>query len=243
MLHSVLDIADSALAAATPQDASARFFDALKPHGVTYLQTRIYRRPTMRLTSQTHWEAGGFVARYAPAGWVGSSAFDYICFEHNPLLSAIRSGRTRYRFSDYAPHDDSAHGDYWSALSEARIGEALCATAYGAERRIASLHIGFAERAIAPLLAEAVQIAGNILAEKLIAFEMPATPAPALPLSMRERDALMLVAEGKTDWEIATIMGISESTSRFHVDNARRKLDCVNRAHAVARFLTLCDPY
>jgi DNA-binding CsgD family transcriptional regulator len=53
----------------------------------------------------------------------------------------------------------------------------------------------------------------------------------------------MLVAEGKTDWEIATIMGFSQSTARFHVDNARRKLDCVNRAHAVARLLALSDSF
>lgn len=54
-------------------------------------------------------------------------------------------------------------------------------------------------------------------------------------LSGRELDAVRLVAEGKSDWEIAVIFGISEHTARFHVDNARRKLGAVNRAHAVAR--------
>lgn len=54
-------------------------------------------------------------------------------------------------------------------------------------------------------------------------------------LSDRELEAIRLVARGKSDWEIATILGISEYTARFHVDNARRKLDAVNRAHAVAR--------
>ena len=45
------------------------------------------------------------------------------------------------------------------------------------------------------------------------------------------------MAEGKTDWEIGTIMGVSEATARFHVDNARRKLGAVNRAQAVACYV------
>uniref|UniRef100_UPI0025DF53BB helix-turn-helix transcriptional regulator n=1 Tax=uncultured Phenylobacterium sp. TaxID=349273 RepID=UPI0025DF53BB len=57
-------------------------------------------------------------------------------------------------------------------------------------------------------------------------------------LTARERDALSWVAEGKSDWEIAVILGLSETTVRFHVDNARRKLGAVNRAQAVARLLS-----
>ena len=56
-------------------------------------------------------------------------------------------------------------------------------------------------------------------------------------LTARERDALSCGAEGKSDWEIAAILGLSETTVRFHVDNARRKLGAVNRAQAVARLL------
>lgn len=36
---------------------------------MTYLQTRIYRRPTVPLTLQAHWAAGGSIARYARPGW------------------------------------------------------------------------------------------------------------------------------------------------------------------------------
>jgi DNA-binding CsgD family transcriptional regulator len=57
---------------------------------------------------------------------------------------------------------------------------------------------------------------------------------PAL-LSARERECLRWVAEGKTDWEIGVILGISAATARFHVDRARRKLGAHSRAQAVAR--------
>jgi LuxR family quorum sensing-dependent transcriptional regulator len=62
-------------------------------------------------------------------------------------------------------------------------------------------------------------------------------PKIAPSLTPREHDSLALVADGKTDWEISVILGVSEATARFHVDNARRKLGAVTRAQAVARLL------
>ena len=234
MLSQTLAQIESVLAARTPEAASRRFFEALSPHGATYLQTRLYRRPLAALTSRTHFVAGGVVARIAPNGWAGSDAFNYVCFDCNPLLGAIRESRTRYRFSDFAAHDDPAYGPYWEALGEAGISEALCATSYGADRAIASLHLGFAHREFAPEKARAIHLAGLMLTERLMEFAAPATDAP--PLTPRERDCLAFVADGHTDIGIADLLGISEPTVRFHLNNARRKLGAVNRAQAVARF-------
>jgi LuxR family quorum sensing-dependent transcriptional regulator len=243
MLDAILDLCDAALAADTPQAASAAFSDAARRQGATYLQTRVYRRPLKQLTSATHWAAGGFVARYAPSAWAGSAAFNHVCFVQNPLLEPIRRGLTRYRFSDFAAHDDRAYADYWSALSEAGIAEALCATAYGRDRAIASIHLGLGTRDIAPATSAALHAGASVLVERLMEFGGAGDAEPAPTLSHRERDAMAFVAEGKTDWEIATIFGVAEPTARFHVDNARRKLGAVNRSHAVARFLAIVGPF
>lgn len=240
MLDRVFDLAEPAMRAATPIAASDALYSALQPMGITYFQSRLYRRPGGRLTSQTHWEAGGVIQREARPGWVGSEAFNYICFVQNPLLKPIRETRTTYRFGDFARHDAPAFAPYWNALGEAGMCEALCATAYGPDRATASFHIGIDDAAPDPVAATAIQLAALIVAERMIAQaadHLPVTIEAEPMLSARERDALAFVAEGKTDWEIATIMGVAESTARFHVDNGRRKLGAVNRAHAVARFL------
>jgi LuxR family transcriptional regulator, quorum-sensing system regulator BjaR1 len=237
MLQAILSLADPALREPDLAGAAHALHGALGHHGCTYLQSRGYRRPVDTLTARNHWAAGGFIARYARAGWSGSSAFNYICFDRNPLLDPIRRGLTRYRFSDFAPHGTRDFGDYWEALSEADIADALCATAYGADRRISSFHIGFDRTDFAPQEAESIQMAALLVAEKFIGTIEDDEDEQRPRLTARERDAIAFVAEGKTDWEIATILGISEPTARFHVDNARRKLDAVNRAHAVARFL------
>lgn len=53
-------------------------------------------------------------------------------------------------------------------------------------------------------------------------------------LSPRERECLTLAANGKSEWEISRILGISEHTSAKHLMNARLKLGAQNRSHAVA---------
>jgi LuxR family quorum sensing-dependent transcriptional regulator len=53
-------------------------------------------------------------------------------------------------------------------------------------------------------------------------------------LSPRERVALQWVAEGKTDWETAQLMGISEHGVDRHMRFARQELRTASRTHAVA---------
>jgi DNA-binding CsgD family transcriptional regulator len=227
------------LAAADPASAAAGFRDHVIARGASYVQARAYTRPLGRLTAERHFAAGGVIERRAVPGWEGSAAFNFICFDKNPLLRPIREGRTRYRFSDFAPHGDRRFGDYWEALSEARIGEALCATSYGAGGRIASVHIGFAAPAPPPDCARDIQRAALLFTDHLIDLAQDET-APAPPaLTLREADCLAYVAEGKTDWEIAVILSLSEATVRFHLDNARAKLDAATRAHAVAKWASL----
>lgn len=56
-------------------------------------------------------------------------------------------------------------------------------------------------------------------------------------LSPRELTVLLWMKEGKTNWEIARIVGLSERTVRFHVGSIFEKLDVTSRTQAVARAL------
>lgn len=221
--------------AGSPEEASLRFRDRAAALGASYLQTRLYRRPHGVLTAEKHLSAAGVVVRSAPARWSeGHAAFDFVCLERNPLLTPIREGRTLYAFSEFAPRQDRAWGPWWEALSEARIGEAVCATAYGRGRAIASFHLGFERADAAQEARDDLQLAGLVLAETLLRFAEDGPPRPRL--TAREQDVLSWVAEGKSDWEVAAILGVSEATVRFHLDNARGKLGAVNRVQAAARF-------
>lgn len=56
---------------------------------------------------------------------------------------------------------------------------------------------------------------------------------PTADLTDREKESLFWVARGKSTWEIARILGLSEKTVAFHIDNARRRLDVGSRIEAV----------
>ena len=58
-------------------------------------------------------------------------------------------------------------------------------------------------------------------------------------LTHREKQCLLWAAVGKTSWEIAQILNISERTTVFHFTNAASKLGAVNRRQAVVRAIAL----
>lgn len=57
---------------------------------------------------------------------------------------------------------------------------------------------------------------------------------PAQTLTERELGCLRWAMDGKTAWETAAIMDISERTVVFHLSNAARKLGAKNRRQAIA---------
>lgn len=65
------------------------------------------------------------------------------------------------------------------------------------------------------------------------------TPASNATLSTREREVLRWLREGKTNWEIAQILGTSENTVKHQVRSLLVKLRVNNRAQAVAKAMGL----
>ncbi len=53
-------------------------------------------------------------------------------------------------------------------------------------------------------------------------------------LTRRERECVQFAAAGKSNWEIASILGIAEDTVKKTLHRAGGKLEAVNRAHIVA---------
>ena len=54
-------------------------------------------------------------------------------------------------------------------------------------------------------------------------------------MTPRELDVMQWASAGKTSWEIARILGITERTVKFHFTSVFVKLNVVNRSQAVAK--------
>jgi DNA-binding NarL/FixJ family response regulator len=74
------------------------------------------------------------------------------------------------------------------------------------------------------------------LASKLVShLNGEKAPHEGLTLSDRELQVLRLVAEGFPNKQIASVLGITPSTVKFHLNSVYSKLDVDNRAQAVAQ--------
>ncbi len=58
-------------------------------------------------------------------------------------------------------------------------------------------------------------------------------------LTPRELEALQWTMEGKTAWELGSILGISERTAVLHLNNAAHKLGCSSKHQAVLKAMRL----
>jgi DNA-binding CsgD family transcriptional regulator len=56
-------------------------------------------------------------------------------------------------------------------------------------------------------------------------------------LSARERECLELVAQGKSDWVVGKVLGISERTVHNHIERAKRRLKVTTRVQAIVHAL------
>ncbi len=70
--------------------------------------------------------------------------------------------------------------------------------------------------------------------ERLDAGNIQAENKPMCGLTKRELECICWSANGKTAWEIALILGISEWTVTFHVENTKAKLGASTLTHAAA---------
>lgn len=96
--------------------------------------------------------------------------------------------------------------------------------------RADTLHLLGAAQLFACYLHEAVQ---------RVVLSREALPIAEARLTRREKECLLWASEGKTAWEIARILRVSERTAVFHLQNAARKMGVGSRQHAVARALSM----
>ena len=75
--------------------------------------------------------------------------------------------------------------------------------------------------------------------QQVMSLEGSVTATQIRQLSQRERDMLWWTAEGKTTKEIALILGLSDRTVRFYIENAMTKLRCHSKAQMIAKAMRL----
>jgi LuxR family quorum-sensing system transcriptional regulator CciR len=74
-------------------------------------------------------------------------------------------------------------------------------------------------------------------AAERLRLPQPESDARGPHLTPRQRDCVALVAQGKSDWEIGQLLGISDSTVHKHIEDAKRRFGVSTRIQLVVRSL------
>lgn len=218
---SVVELIDKAQGAASAAEAGRSFFRALRPFGVRALFARTFRGA----------EEDVVYSRISPSGW--ESLYDSTPFrQENFMTREMRRRVEPFVWSQVlaTPSDFKV----FNLLNGFDIADGLAAPVHGPGGYLGVTSLAF-ERLdeLAPAEVSAISVASLALHHRMMTLS-PGGARERPALSPRERDCMAFVAEGKSDWEIAGLLGVAETTVLTHVQNARRKLGARTRSHAVA---------
>lgn len=230
-LQRALDIVERIEEAETVPAAARALLRGLQPMGAISINVQDSRiapaKPGDRLSPA--------LVVLTPNGFVGSEA-QKLVDELNPNPEATRRLARPFLWSEATLPTKALYGAYWEALGEFSAIEGLAVPTM-IEGQRAGVSLAFTTRDWPPVERRAMEFACYAFLDKVRSLA-PLPPEPPR-LTARERDCLAFVAEGKTDWEISVILGISQNTAHQYVESARKKLGAASRAQAVARFVMM----
>ena len=140
---------------------------------------------------------------------------------------------------------DHGVGEMWEEQARFGISNGICLALHMPEGRHFILGVE-RDRPVPMDAAELTRVVADLQLFAVCAQDaalrilMPKSADPRLPsLTPRELDSLRWTMEGKTAWEVGSVLGITERTAALHVNNATHKLGCVNKHQAVLKALRL----
>lgn len=153
----------------------------------------------------------------------------------DPVVQKIHAARGAFRWSDACdPRQMSrAERDFFESCRELGVHSGITIPMRGPARETDLISLSFRERGTPP-----VDKAGYVYMIcvqywlKYCELADGRYPGEA-GLTAQEVECLKWCKEGKTNWEIGEILGISQKTVEFHVGNTMKKLGASNRITAV----------
>jgi DNA-binding CsgD family transcriptional regulator len=158
----------------------------------------------------------------------------------DPIVSHLNS-RVEPLYWSKANYEDAGLAAFYERFKEQGLGSGIALAVRGFRGEMLSVGFSNQEQVEAGGSAPLAQMGALYLSATAMFSKFSADKNNSLrdvndkepKLTPREIECLQWARSGKTGWEIAKILGISEATSIFHMKNAIAKLDASNKTHAV----------
>lgn len=151
------------------------------------------------------------------------------------LLNHISTFRTQVWSNSYKAANTHKEREFIEEAKSFGLANGVTGGVFESKRNIGSF-FSFAGGTVRDhqRYAEVLEYLTHYLHPILIKTIASPPPTSRNNLSPRELSVLSWMKDGKTNWEISRILGISERTVRFHVEAIFTKLDVTSRTQAVA---------
>jgi LuxR family transcriptional regulator, quorum-sensing system regulator BjaR1 len=228
VLRMTFDLLDGIDAAQSPADVGRLYFAKLKPLGFGAIFVRTHALDVDDAREHVYY-------RDAPEGWFQIySARNFA--QANFVTYAARRTARPFNWREPTVAGDSpfapAHAFVWDVLNGFRLTDGFAVPSH-TRSSVAVMSLATYDGAdLSPDRRKAIVLSSHYVHDRL--RELEESPFPQVKLSGRERDCLAFAAQGKSDWDIGQILGISQATAHAHIENAKRKLGVKTRMQAVA---------
>lgn len=213
--------------AISSDDIAAIVLSAVRPFGFSRILAGVIPTPGMSSDQQ---QANVVLHRW-PEEWSGRY-FEQGYLFHDPTVHRVTRSIEPFLWSDLPDRTDGRRRRIMGEAAEFGLRCGFTVPMVTLDGHHAGLSIAGDEAELPFSHRGVVQfIATYAFARSLLLREVN---SPAVSLTGREVDVLQWIAEGKTDWEIAKILGVSEHLVDKMARQIRLKCGAVNRVQAVA---------
>jgi len=158
-------------------------------------------------------------------------------FAGDPCAGALRAYRAPFSWSDARSSNPGAiEQAMWGDASALHMNDGFVVRIFAPDGQQLVVRMATeapdTDPAIRPVLESLATVFGTLM---LRFWEGREDALGEDVITRREAQCLHWVSRGKTDWEIARILGISPRTAHHHVENAKRKLGAGTRVLAATK--------
>lgn len=189
--------------------------------------------PNTMLNSRVEIETRAVVQHF-PDGWT-RRYIEQNYLTRDPIVHRLQHDRTAFSWSDsYASCAEPANARVVGGeAADFGLVDGFVIPIQTLDHPFAAVSFGGVRDDLSDKDQSALAFVSNFAIGHWLALRQPKSTSNT-PVTPREFDCLLWAGEGKTDWEISVILGISRATVRKHIFSAREKLGAVNKTHAIA---------
>jgi LuxR family quorum sensing-dependent transcriptional regulator len=218
--------------AQTPGEVCAALLETLSEYGFEHVLAGTIPVPG---SSKKQQEANVLLHRWPMEWWDRYFSRGYLFVD--PAIKQVLSGLNAFLWSELTPlcRDNPDAVRVMNEASDFRLRAGFTVPLYTLDGEVAGFSFAGERIEMPPERRGMLQLIATFALGRTLILEEP----PREPLSQRERDVLRWAAEGKSEWEIGAILGVSEHMADKAMRSIRMKLRTTSRTHAVAKAIRL----